>query len=125
LFDSVGHACLIVIAAAEDHTAGIEEVQGEDDQRAMDLGHEYHNNDGGGMSDDDVVDAEFKAIEQQPLQAELDEAYQQGYEAAGDGLGQDACPVMSGPLCIEWVKGWKSWHAEHGQETDETEGAME
>ena len=125
LFDSVGHACLIVIAAAEDHTAGMEEVQGEDDQRAMDLGHEYHDNDGGGMSDDDVVDAEFKAIEQQPLQAELDEAYLQGREAAAEGLDQAACPVMPGALCIEWVKGWKAWHEEHPQGADETNEALE
>ncbi len=125
LYDAQGRAVLIVVAAAEDHTAGMDDVRGEGDQRAMDLGHEYHDNDGGGMDDDDIVDAEITAIELQPLQAELDEAYQQGYEAAGEGLDQDACPVMSGPLCIEWVKGWKAWHAEHGQETDETEGAME
>lgn len=124
LYDAQGRAVLIVVAAAEDHTAGMDDVCGEDDQRAMDLGHEYHDNDGGGM-DDNIVDAEIKTIEHQPLQAELDEAYQQGYEAAGDGLGQDACPVMSGPLCIEWVKGWKAWHAEQGESADEAEGAME
>ncbi len=124
LFDSVGHACLIVIAGAEAHTSGMDEVQGEDDQRAMDLGHEYHDNDGGGM-DGDVVDAEFKAIEQQPLQAELDEAYLQGREAAAEGLGQDACPVMPGALCIEWAKGWKAWHEEHDETAGATEGAPE
>lgn len=125
LFDSVGHACLTVIAAAEDHTAGMDEVRGESDQRAMDLGHEYHDNDGGGMDDSDVVDAEIRTIEHQPLQAELDEAYQQGHEAAGDGLGQDACPVMAGPLCIEWIKGWKAWHEEHPRSADETNEALE
>ncbi len=125
LFDSVGHACLIVIASAEDHTVGMDEVQGEDDQRAMDLGHEYHDNDGGGMDDSDVVDAEITAIEIQPLQAELDEAYLQGREAAADGLGQDACPVMAGALCIEWAKGWKAWHEEHDETAGATEGAPE
>lgn len=125
LYDAQGRAVLIVVAAAEDHTAGMDDVRGEDDQRAMDLGHEYHDNDGGGMDDDDIVDAEITAIEHQPLQAELDEAYQQGYEAAGDGLGRDACPVMAGPLCIEWVKGWKAWHEEHPQPSDETSEALE
>jgi len=38
LFDSVGRACLIVLANAEDHTGGMNEIQGEHDQRAMDLG---------------------------------------------------------------------------------------
>ncbi|MNY46565.1 DNA translocase FtsK [compost metagenome] len=23
---------------------------------------------------------------------------------------------MAGPLCIEWVKGWKDWHDEHPEE---------
>ncbi len=113
LFDSVGHACLIVIAGAED------------DQRAIDLGHEYHDNDGGGMDDDNIVDAEITTIEQQPLQAELDEANIAGYEAADDGLGQDACPVMDRRLCIEWIKGWKAWHEKHDQPADKTEGATE
>lgn len=126
LFDSVGHACLIVIACAEDHTSGMDEVQGEDDQRAMDLGHEYHDNDGGGM-DDNVVDAEFKpeAIEHQPLQTELDQAWDDGYAAAENGKPESACPVMAGALCIEWIKGWKAWHEEHPQGADETNEALE
>lgn len=123
LFDSVGHACLIVIASADDHTGGMDEVQGETDQRAMDLGKEYTDQDGDGMGDGDVVDAEFKpaAIEHQPLQAELEKAWNDGYAAAEEGKPQTDCPVMAGPLCIEWIKGWKTWH----EEQDETAGAEE
>ncbi len=115
LFDSVGRACLIVLANAEDHTGGMNEIQGEHDQRAMDLGREYTDNDGDGMPDDDVVDAEIRevpAIEQQPLQADLDQAYLDGRIAAEEGKAHADCPVMAGPLCIQWIKGWKDWHEE-------------
>lgn len=116
LFDSVGRACLIVLANAEDHTDGMNDIQGEDDQRAMNLGKEYTDEDGAGMPDDDVVDAEIRevpTIEHQPLQVELDEAYENGRAAAEQGFSQADCPIMRGPLCIQWIKGWKDWHAEH------------
>ena len=115
LFDSVGRACLIVLANAEDHTGGMDDIQGEHDQRAMDLGREYTDNDGDGMPDGEVVDAEVRevpTIEHQPLQTELDQAYADGRAAAEQGLAQSDCPIMRGPLCIQWVKGWKDWHAE-------------
>lgn len=116
LFDSVGKACLIVIADADEAVGGMDEIQGESDQRAMDLNREYTDQDGDGMSDgtdDDVIDVEATAIEHQPLQAELDEAYEDGYDAAAKGEPESACPRMAGALCIEWVKGWKQWHAEN------------
>lgn len=116
LFDSVGKACLIVIADADEAVGGMDEIQGESDQRAMDLNREYTDQDGDGMSDgtdDDVIDVEATAIEHQPLQAELDEAYEDGYDAAAKGEPESACPHMAGALCIEWVKGWKQWHAEN------------
>lgn len=125
LFDTVGRACLIIIASGEDHTGGMDEVQGETDQRAMDLGKEYTDQDGDGMDDSDVVDAEFKptAIEHQPLQEELDKAWDDGYAAAEEGKPQTDCPIMAGPLCIEWVKGWKAFHAEgESEDATETEG---
>lgn len=124
LSDAVGHACLIIIASADAHTGGMDEVQGETDQRAMDLGKEYTDQDGDGM-DDDVVDAEFKpaAIEHQPLQEDLDRAWGDGYAAAEEGKPQTDCPIMAGPLCIEWVKGWKAFHAEgETEDATETEG---
>lgn len=122
LYEASGKAVLVVVANPAQHTGGMDEVRGEADQRAMDLGHEYDpNGDGKGMEgsagdDTNVVDAEVKTIEHQPLQEELDEAYGDGKLAAQEGKDQSACPVMKGALCIEWVKGWKSWHQEHNTE---------
>jgi len=119
LFDSVGKACLIVIADADEAVGGMDEVQGESDQRAMDLGREYTDQDGDGMdgqTDDDVIDVEAVAIEHQPLQVELQQAWDDGYAAAEEGKPESDCPVMDGPLCVEWVKGWKAWHEQHPDE---------
>ncbi|WP_337881835.1 ribosome modulation factor [Chromobacterium haemolyticum] len=123
LFDSEGKACLIVVADAGENLAGMDEVVGEPDQRAMDLGHEYHNNDGGGMDDifgGNAVDAEFVADAPQlpapgdetPTEEQLDKAFDDGYDAALAGKPESDCPIMSGALCIEWVKGWKEFHKE-------------
>ncbi|WP_114153851.1 cell division protein FtsK [Chromobacterium haemolyticum] len=102
LFDSEGKACLIVVADAGENLAGMDEVVGEPDQRAMDLGHEYHENDGGGMGDifgGNVVDAEFVADAPQlpapgdetPTEEQLDKAFDDGYDAALAG-GEQAEP---------------------------------
>ena len=45
LYEVAGKSVLVVVANAADHTGGMNDVTGEDDQRAMDLGHEYHDND--------------------------------------------------------------------------------
>ncbi|MFM0630727.1 ribosome modulation factor [Paraburkholderia xenovorans] len=123
LYDAQSKAVLVVVASAGDHTTGMDEVRGEGDQRGLDLGGEYApNSDGEGMNGptglnaDDVVDAEFKAIEHQPLQEELDAAEEAGYIAASEGKPQSDCPVMAGALCIAWVKGWKQWHEEQQPE---------
>ncbi len=113
LFESAGQDVLVVVANPGAHTSGMDKVQGEADQRAMDLGHEYHDNDGGGMDDNNVIEGQAIAIEEMPLQADLDKAYQDGRKAAEEGQPESACPVMKGALCIQWVKGWKSWHEEH------------
>ncbi|WJJ94033.1 ribosome modulation factor [Neopusillimonas aromaticivorans] len=129
LFDSVGKACLIVIADAEETVGGMEDIKGESDQRSMDLGKEYTDQDGDGMdrSGDDIVDAEIISIEHQPLQVELQQAWDDGYTAAEEGKPESDCPVMAGPLRIEWVKGWKTWHEERGTQSEDadttTEGA--
>ena len=118
LFRATGKMCLLVVANAEDNLDGMDDIHGEPDQRAMDLGHEYHDNDGGGMDvvqGGDVVDAEFEEVPQlpapgdaTPTEAELDAAFDAGYDAAEAGKPESACPVMDGALCIEWVKGWKA-----------------
>lgn len=119
LYEASGKAVLVVVSNPDQHTGGMDDIKGESDQRAMDLGHEYDpNGDGKGMDGDNgvIVDAEIKTIEHQPLQEELDEAYGDGHLAAMEGKDQSDCPVMAGALCIEWIKGWKSWHEEHNTE---------
>ncbi|MGA4275622.1 DNA translocase FtsK [Ralstonia nicotianae] len=126
LAESQGKAVLLVLSGDESaYTSGMDEVQGESDQRAFDLGKEYADEDGDGMSDDDdsdddVVDAEFAEVPlpigHQPLQSELDEAHAAGYQAASEGKPESECPKVAGPLCIAWVKGWKNWHDEHANE---------
>lgn len=125
LAEAQGQAVLLVLSGGEgQYTGGMDEVRGESDQRAFEMGREYTDGDGDGMpdadapADDDVVDVDAKtvAIEHQPLQEELDAAYQAGRDAAAEGKPQSDCPVMAGALCIEWVKGWKDWHDEHPEE---------
>lgn len=110
LYDAASKAVLVVVANAADHTGGMDEIRGDGDQRIMDLGHEYHDNDGGGM-DGDVVDAPGLPApgDTTPTQEELDKAYDDGYHAAGEGRPESDCPVMRGELCIQWVKGWKDF----------------
>ncbi len=50
LYDASGKAVLVVVVNHRDHIGGMDEIQGEADQRVMDLGHEYDlNGDGKGM----------------------------------------------------------------------------
>ncbi|MGA7781140.1 MAG: Rmf/CrpP family protein [Paraburkholderia sp.] len=117
LYDAQSKAVLVVVASAEDHTGGMDEIKGESDQRAMDLGKEYTSQDGDGMDGppgDDVIDVDARQIEHQPLKEELDAAEEAGYLAAEEGKPQSECPVMAGALCIAWVKGWKQWHEDNG-----------
>lgn len=118
LYDVAGKAVLVVVANAADHTGGMDEVKGESDQRAMDLGHEYHDNDGGGMEGagdgDDVVDAEFIALpspdQVQPSEEEKDQAFDDGYAAAEAGKPESDCPVIRSELVIEWMRGHRTFH---------------
>lgn len=113
LYESSGKAVLVVVANPAQHTGGMDEVTGEADQRAMDLGHEYDpNGDGKGMEDDDNV-VDVIAIEHKLLDSELQQAHDDGYKAASEGKPQSGCPVMKGELCIQWVVGWKAWQQEH------------
>lgn len=131
LFDVAGKAVLVVVAHAEAHISDMDDIAGESDQRAMDLGHEYDpNGDGKGMddadNDDNVVDAELITIEHKPLDSELKQAHDDGYQAASEGKTKADCPVMKGELCIQWIVGWKAyqeendtdWWQEHGDGDD-------
>lgn len=118
LYDASGRAVLVVVANPAQHTGGMDEIKGEPDQRAMDLGHEYDpNGDGKGMEDaGEAIEVEVIAIEDKPLEADLQKAHDDGYKAAGEGKQQDACPIMRGELCIKWIIGWKAWHQENNTE---------
>lgn len=113
LYNAASEAVLVVVANAADHTGGMDEIRGESDQRAMDLGHEYHDNDGGGMDDHDVINQDAAGLpapgDATLTQEELDKAYDDGYQAASEGKPESDCPVMRGELCIQWVKGWRDF----------------
>ncbi|MGQ0710885.1 MAG: cell division protein FtsK [Rhodoferax sp.] len=136
LYEASGKAVLVVVANPAQHTGGMDKIQGEADQRTMDLGHEYDPNgdgkgmDGAGADDGDVVDAELIAIEHKPLDSELQQAHDDGYHAASEGKLQSDCPVIRGELCIQWIIGWKAWQQEnntawwkaHGDAADDLGG---
>ncbi|CAB3660020.1 hypothetical protein LMG26696_03321 [Achromobacter pulmonis] len=126
LYDSQGKAVLIVVADSQPHTGGMDQVRGEADQRAMNLGKEYTDEDGDGMDDDrsNIVDAEFRelpppAAPSGPTDGQLEQARVDGYNAAAQGQPESDCPVMDGQLCIQWVKGWKQWHEEQDPQAEE------
>jgi len=122
MYEAQGKQVLLVVADAKQFVTGMENVTGEPDQRGIDLGHEYDpNGDGKGMPGDDdsnVVDTEAVQIEHQPLESELNQAYDDGYQAAQDGKPESDCPRMAGALCIEWVKGHKAWHYDNAANED-------
>ena len=66
LYEVAGQAVLIVVANAGNHIGGMDEIQGETDQRAMNLGHEYNPNDDGEGFGGKVVDAEFEETKELP-----------------------------------------------------------
>lgn len=112
---------LIVVADSAEHTHGMNEIQGEDDQRGMDLGHEYNKNDGGGM--DDPIEGKVIGLPENVITEEdLETAYQDGRLAAEEGNEQADCPIMDGSLVAKWVRGFKDWHEENPV-NDETESS--
>lgn len=117
--DQENKTVLIVVADPAAHTQGMDEIKGEDDQRNIDLGHEYNQNDGGGMdnvSDVDPDSGEIKGLpspdQVKPSDEELEKAFSDGYEAAEAGKPQSDCPIIRSELVVEWVKGWKAFHEE-------------
>lgn len=113
LMDAQGKSVLIAIADAEDHMGDVAAVRGTPDQRAMDLGHEYDpDGDGNGMDGDDITDAQILGIGDNPMESELEQAYQDGREAAELCRSKSDCPVMRHELVAQWTKGWTDWHEE-------------
>ena len=122
LYDVAGKAVLVVVAGANEHLGGMDEVKGEADQRAMDLGHEYDpNGDGNGMDgiDDsgDVIEGEVLGLpspdQVKPSDEELGQAFDDGYQAAADGKPESDCPIIRSELVIEWIRGFKAWNEEN------------
>ncbi len=116
LYDATGKAVLIVVSDAKAHTGGMDAVRGESDQRGLDLGHEYHDNDGGGMQDastggtGNVIDVEALPSPDQvkPSDEELKQAYDAGRQAAIDGKPESDCPIVRSELVVEWMRGYRS-----------------
>ena len=117
LYDAQGKAVLVVVADAAQHMGGMDEIHGESDQRALNLGKEYApDSDGEGMDtaandDDGVIDVQ--AIEHQPTTLQKQKVWAAGYVAAENGETLSDCPRIETKLCTEWVKGWKYWHYEN------------
>ena len=114
LIDCQGKTVLIALADAEAHMGEVAAVRGEADQRAMDLGHEYDpNGDGNGMDGpqpgpgDDVSDARILSLTDEPLDSDLEQAYEQGYQAYLEGKHKSDCPVMRHELVALWMCGWE------------------
>ena len=126
LYDAQGKAVLVIVSDAGEHTGGMNDVTGEDDQRAMDLGHEYHDNDGGGMDDGEgngeVIEGEVLGLpapgDTTPTEEELQKTFEEGYQAAADGKPESDCPIIRSELVIEWIRGWKTWHEENAANDD-------
>lgn len=114
LIDCQGKTVLIALADAEAHMGEVAAVRGEPDQRAMDLGHEYDpDGDGNGMDGgqpgpgDDVSDARILSLTDGPLDSELEQAYQDGYQACLEDKPKTDCPVMRHELVARWTAGWE------------------
>lgn len=118
---------LIVAAGEGEYTGGMNKIKGEADQRAMDLGHEYHDNDGGGMNgaSGEGVDAKRLALsgpnDVPPFEEELSEAFYEGYDAAVKGQPKTSCPALCHELVTQWLRGWNEFRA--GEADDGADGA--
>ena len=119
LYDAQGKAVLVIVSDAGEHTGGMDGITGEEDQRAMDLGHEYHDNDGGGMDDagehtGDVIEGEVLGLpspdQVKPSDEEMQQAFEDGYNAASDGKQKTDCPIIRSELVVEWLRGWQAWN---------------
>lgn len=130
LIDCQGKTVLIALADAEAHMGEVAAVRGEEDQRAMDLGHEYDpNGDGNGMDGgqpgpgDNVSDARFLSLTYGPLDSELEGAFQDDYQAYLEGLPKTDCPVMRHELVARWTAGWEAAKAISDDGDDEDPSA--
>ena len=135
LYEATGESVLVVVANPAENLSGINKIQGEADQRAMDLGHEYHVNDGGGMEGGDIIDIEPLALPapdaedeaedtNSPYYSERDADYWNGYEAgkvAESGEAPEAPEDTKFPEV--WIEGWHEGYRDYGQNQNRAEEA--
>lgn len=116
MYDATGKAVLMIVSDVKDNMVGAGDIEGEVDQRGLNMGHEYKpNSDGEGMGEQgEVIQGEVLGLpapgDVAPTQEELEQAFADGYAAAEQNKLQSDCPVMNGALCIEWIKGWSAFH---------------
>lgn len=105
---AAGQAVMVVVGNAAEYTGGMGEVKGEADQRGLDFGHEYHNNDGGGMessfapeSQSPIIDGNMLALPA-PVNPSLPKTAKLGE------LPNDSCVYTCEPdETIRWASGKK------------------
>ncbi|MDR0672888.1 MAG: cell division protein FtsK [Zoogloeaceae bacterium] len=142
LYEATGESVLVVVANPAESLSGINKIRGEADQRAMDLGHEYHANDGGGMEDAVIIEGETLALAapkdeyeledpedeaeetNSPYYSERDADYWNGYEAgkvAESGEAPEAPKDTKFPEV--WIEGWHEGYRDYGQNQNRAEEA--
>ena len=57
---------------------------------------------------DDVSDARILSLTDGPLDSDLEQAYQDGYQAYLDAKPKSDCPVMRHELVARWTAGWEA-----------------
>lgn len=123
LYRSTGQAVMVVVGSDEQYTEGMDEVKGEADQRAMNLGEEYKPDaDGDGMDDEEVIDVEITTLPEF-LDSDKDAMFQAGYLAASEGKTESDCPRVAAELVKCWMSGFRKWEEEHPEISDEQEAA--
>lgn len=113
LCDAQGLPVLIIVANPADHTGGMDEIKGESDQRAMNLGHEYNTKaEDKGIGEakkkaaESATDAVVKLIGQAADEQTKAEHYEAGRKARRDGKAKEQAPLVSFELVAQWTQGW-------------------
>jgi ribosome modulation factor len=108
-----GKAVLVTVAGSGEFTGGMDEVRGESDQRAMNLGEEYKpDSDGEGMDDGGVINGEITTLPEF-LDSDKEAMFQAGYLAASEGKPESECPIMAAELVKCWMSGFRKWQEEN------------
>lgn len=116
LFDAQGRGVRLVLADAAAHKKGADQVKGDADQRALQLGHEYNdkpNAQGNGVADASAADKGAPSSERISIAADAEEWRLRGEEAARAGSSRDTMPAaISAEFRDAWAAGFDQWHAQ-------------